>query len=118
MDKLFYLNRLQGQAGATRRAIMNSSSPSRYAALLAADYNANEQLGNLIRQAEEYDLAQRKAVEEFNRGTEMANSEMGIKAAMANQQAKAAADKARLTGITTARTMRDKIDAQRAAALS
>ena len=67
-DRNFYLNKLNAQAGATRRAIMNTTSPSRNAALLAADYNAQGRLGDLARQAEEYNLAQRQAVETFNRG--------------------------------------------------
>lgn len=56
-DRNFYLNKLNAQAGATRRAIMNTTSPSRNAALLAVDYNAQGRLGDLARQAEEYNLA-------------------------------------------------------------
>ncbi len=117
-DRNFYLNKLNAQAGATRRAIMNTTSPSRNAALLAADYNAQGRLGDLARQAEEYNLAQRQAVETFNRGTNMANAEMGLKAAMANQEAQQKARSARLSGVAQAMTMRDAVDARRGASMS
>ena len=117
-DRNFYLNKLNAQAGATRRAIMNTASPSRNAALLAADYNAQGRLGDLARQAEEYNLAQRQAVETFNRGTDMANAEMGLKAAMANQEAALKARSSRLSGIAQAMAVRDAVDARRGAGIS
>ena len=117
-DRNFYLNKLNAQAGATRRAIMNTTSPSRNAALLAADYNAQGRLGDLARQAEEYNLAQRQAVETFNRGTNMANAEMGLKAAMANQEAALKARSSRLSGVAQAMAVRDAVNARRGASIS
>lgn len=117
-DRNFYLNKLNAQAGATRRAIMNTISPSRNAALLAADYNAQGRLGDLARQAEEYNLVQRQAVETFNRGTNMANAEMGLKAAMANQEAALKARSSRLSGVAQAMAVRDAVDARRGASMS
>lgn len=117
-DRNFYLNKLNAQAGATRRAIMNTTSPSRNAALLAADYNTQGRLGDLARQAEEYNLAQRQAVETFNRGTNMANAEMGLKAAMANQEAALKARSSRLSGVAQAMAVRDAVDARRGASMS
>ena len=117
-DRNFYLNKLNAQAGATRRAIMNTTSPSRNAALLAADYNAQGRLGDLARQAEEYNLAQRQAVETFNRGTNMANAEMGLKAAMANQEAALKARSSRLSGVAQAMAVRDAVDARRGASMN
>lgn len=117
-DRNFYLNKLNAQAGATRRAIMNTTSPSRNAALLAADYNAQGRLGDLARQAEEYNLAQRQAVETFNRGTDMANAEMGLKAAMVNQEAALKARSSRLSGVAQAMAVRDAVDARRGASIS
>ena len=117
-DRNFYLNKLNAQAGATRRAIMNTISPSRDAALLAADYNAQGRLGDLARQAEEYNLAQRQAVEQFNRGTNQANAEMGLKAAMANQEAALKARSSRLSGVAQAMAVRDAVDARRGASMS
>lgn len=117
-DRNFYLNKLNAQAGATRRAIMDTTSPSRNAALLAADYNAQGRLGDLARQAEEYNLAQRQAVETFNRGTNMANAEMGLEAAMANQEAALKARSSRLSGVAQAMAVRDAVDARRGASMS
>ena len=118
LDRNYYMSRLNAQAGATRRAIMNSTSPSRNASLLAADYNNQLATGNLARQAEEYNLAQRQAVEQFNRGTNQANSEMGLQAAMANQRALMNTRNARLSGIAQAMALRNDIDARRAASMS
>lgn len=117
-DRNFYLNKLNAQAGATRRAIMNTTSPSRNAALLAADYNAQGRLGDLTRQAEEYNLAQRQAIETFNRGTNQVNAEMGLKAAMANQEAALKARSSRLSGVAQAMAVRDAADARRGTSMS
>lgn len=117
-DRNFYLNKLNAQAGATRRAIMNTTSPSRNAALLAVDYNAQGRLGDLARQAEEYNLAQRQAIETFNRGTNQANAVMGLKAAMANQEAALKARSSRLSGVAQAMAVRDAVDARRGASMS
>lgn len=117
-DRSFYLNKLNAQAGATRRAIMNTTSPSRNAALLAVDYNTQGRLGDLARQAEEYNLAQRQAVETFNRGTNQVNAEMGLKAAMANQEAALKARSSRLSGVAQAMAVRDAVDARRGASMS
>nr|DAI06250.1 MAG TPA: hypothetical protein [Crassvirales sp.] len=117
-DRNFYLTKLNAQAGATRRAIMNTTNPARNAALLAADYNAQSKLGDLARQAEEYNLSQRQAVEQFNRGTNQANAEMGLKAAMANQDAQIRARSSRLSGIAQAMSLKDTIKARRDAAIS
>lgn len=118
LDRNYYINRLDAQAGATRRAIMNTTSPSRNAALLAADYNAQGRLGDFARQAEEYNMAQRQAVAQFNRQTNLSNAEMGLKAAMANQEAQQKARSARLSGVAQAMTMRDAVDARRGASMS
>ena len=117
-DRNFYLNKLNAQAGATRRAIMNTTSPSRNAALLAVDYNAQGRLGDLARQAEEYNLTQRQAVETFNRDTNQANAEMGLKAAMVNQEAALKARSSRLSGVAQAMAVRDAVDARRGASMS
>ena len=117
-DRDFYINKLNAQSGATRRAIMNTAGPARNAAILAADYNAQGRLGDLARQAEEYNLAQRQAVENFNRGTNTTNAEMGLRAAMANQSAQQQARAGRLSGIMQAMAVRDAIDTRRNASMN
>ena len=114
LDRNYYINKLNAQAGATRRAIVNQSGGNRataLAGLLAADYNAQSALGDLARQAEEYNFNQRKDVETFNRGTNQFNSEMGLKASIANQ----ANDKLRLQARTTQAQLRDQADARSSA---
>lgn len=120
-DRNYYINKLNAQSGATRRAIVNQSAGNRataLAGLLAADYNAQGKLGDLARQAEEYNLAQRQAVGQFNRGTNQANAEMGLKAAMANQEAALKARSSRLSGVAQAMTVRDAVDARRGTSMS
>ena len=75
LDIWYEQNALNAQARATDRAIMNQSSPSRMAGLLANGYNSQLASGNLFRQAQEYNDALRQRVEEFNRGTDQYNSE-------------------------------------------
>ena len=114
LDRNYYINRLNAQAGATRRAIVNQSGGNRataLAGLLAADYNAQNTLGNLARQAEEYNFNQRKEVEAFNRGTNQFNSEMGLKAAIANKEN----DKLRLQARIQQAQLRDQADARSSA---
>ena len=117
LDRLFYANQLGAQAGATRRAILNTSGGNRgtaIAGLLAADYNTQGQLGKLFRQAEEYNIAQREKVAAFNRGTNMFNSEQSLKAAIANRER----DKARIDALVKAAAIRDAVDSRVGAARS
>ena len=88
-DRLFYANQLGAQTAAQRRAIENAASGNIGAAmagLASAGYNADVALGQLYRQGEEYNLAQRQKVAEFNRGTNMFNSQEDLRAQMANAQ--------------------------------
>lgn len=89
-DRLFYANELGAQQAATNRAIMNQSNGNRgtaMAGLLASGYNSNVGLGKLFREGEEYNLAQRQKVDEFNRATDMFNAEADLKAQLANAEA-------------------------------
>lgn len=120
-DRDYYINKLASQAGATRRAARNLSAGNRATALsslLAADYNAQNNLGNLARQAAEYNFANKEKVETFNRDTDKFNSEMALRAAMANQRALAESAGARLKGTAQAMRMRQNIDDARSNAIS
>ena len=89
-DRDFYTNKLNAQAEANRRAVNQNAGLNRgagMAALLASDYNAQSKLGDLARQAEEFNLAQRQMVEGFNRDTNKTNSQGFLQADMANQNA-------------------------------
>jgi hypothetical protein len=108
-DRDYYINKLNAESGAARRAIINQASGNRgnaMAGILAADYNAQNQLGALARQAEEYNLAQRQKVAEFNRGTNMFNTEGMFKADTANQAAKMQARSTLLQGTMQAERLR------------
>lgn len=125
LDRNYYTNKLNAQSGAARRAIVNQSAGNRAAALaglVASDYNAQSGLGNFVRQAEEYNQGQRERVAAFNRGTNQANAEMGLKAAMANQSAFANLRYYRLRGTLAAAQMRENAkrlaDANRSANLT
>lgn len=110
-DREFYINQLNAQSGATRRAILQNAGLNRgagMAAILAADNNAQNQLGNLARQAEEYNLAQRQRVEEFNRGTNQINSQGFLQADTANQGARARTQELGLKGLLAASEMRER----------
>ena len=117
-DRDYYINKLNAESGAARRAIINQASGNRgnaMAGILAADYNAQNQLGTLARQAEEYNLAQRQKVAEFNRGTNMFNTEGMFKADTANQAAKMQARSTLLQGTMQAERLRQAARQQLAA---
>lgn len=110
-DRDFYTNKLNAQAGATRRGILNTSGGNRaqaMAGLLAADYNAQTQMGDLFRKAEEYNLAQRQKVADFNRATNMFNSEGAFKADQVNLTAQRQAMDTYLRGALAASELRQK----------
>lgn len=110
-DRDYYINKLNAEAGATRRALANQSggnSGRAMAGILAADYNAQDRLGDLFRKSEEYNLEQKQKVEDFNRATNQANSQGELQADMANQQAYASARDYALRGIMAAAEMRQK----------
>ena len=89
LDRMFYINQLNKNAAAGRRAVQNTSGGNRAAALagiLATDYNYGESLGQLARQAEEYNQALKERVTGFNRQTNMFNSEQGTKVDMFNSE--------------------------------
>ena len=75
LDIWYEQNALNAQSRATDRALLNQSSPSRMAGLLANGYNSQLSSGNLFRQAQEYNDNLRKQVAEFNGGTDQFNAE-------------------------------------------
>ena len=110
-DRDYYINKMNAEAGATRRNIMNTSGGNRataMAGLLAADNNVLNQIGGLARQAEEYNLAQRQQVEDFNRGTNTTNSQGFLQADIANQKALMDSRGLSLKGTMAATEMRER----------
>lgn len=112
LDRNYYLNQLKGQAGATRRGIMNSGSNagSIMAGLLAADYNAQNAVGSTLMKMEQYNDAQRQKVAEFNRGTDQYNSQAAMSADAQNAQIAQNRDRLKSTLMTQAAQMREAAD--------
>lgn len=110
-DTEYYANQLRSVSGATRRNIMNTSGGNRAAAMagiLASDNNTMNQMGDLYRKAAEYNLEQKHKVADFNRATNITNSEGFLKADMANQSAEAQARALGLEGLMAGYKMREQ----------
>lgn len=110
-DRDYYINKMNAEAGASRRMIANTSGGNRataMAGILAADNNYLNQLGTLAKQAEEYNLAQRQQVEDFNRTTNTTNSQGFLQADMANQKALAEQKEFMLKGTQAVAEMRER----------
>lgn len=117
-DRNYYINRLDASANATRRGLQNTSGGNRanmQAGLLAADYNYGQNLGDLARKAEEYNLAQRQQVEGFNRGTNQYNSEGAMRAAIANRQNDELRMRAAMSAAQLRQAIKDQDSARRSA---
>ena len=101
-DTEYHASQLRALSGATRRNVINTSGGNRAkaaAGILAADNNTMNQMGDLYRKAAEYNLEQKQKVADFNRTTNITNSEGLLKADMANQSAAAQAKALGLEGL-------------------
>lgn len=124
-DRDYYLNKMSSEAGATRRNLLNTSGGNRataMAGLLAADNNYLGKMGELARQAEEFNMQQKQAIADFNRETDSINASGMFQADSANQKAFMEAMSQYLKGMETAAAMREKArltaDAAKSANLS
>lgn len=116
-DTLFYANPLGAEARDTKRSLAASAAGNRGQAMsgiLAADYNYINSLGQLARQAEEYNRNQSKEVSEFNRDTHEFNIEQDIRAQLANAEN----FKLKLNALSQGYGLRDAQDARLSAGLS
>lgn len=112
LDRNYYLNSLQRQAAATRAALRNSGiNPGQVmAGLLAADYNAQNAVGDTLMKMDMYNEQQRQAVEQFNRGTNQYNSQAAMTADAQNAQIAQNRDRLRSSLMTQAAQMREAAD--------
>lgn len=87
-DISFGLNKLAANQAASRRALANTTNnpAALRAAILASDYNYGNQIGEELRRAQEYNDANRKAVADFNRGTNQYNADALFRADQFNAQ--------------------------------
>lgn len=121
LDRDFYINKMNQQTAATRDNIRNTAGGNRavaQAGLLASDYNYGQNLGNMARQAEEYNQAQRERVEGFNRQTNMYNTETGLKAGMFNAESMNNSKRLQLSKAGSVAQMRQAIKDNKNASLS
>lgn len=124
-DRDYYLNRMDAAQNAAMRNVMNTSGGNRataQAGIMALTNNYLDKTGELARQGEEYNLAQRDKVATFNKDTDKFNVTNALAAAEANQRALAAANSAYFSGAANAAEIRQKerlaADAAKSANLS
>jgi hypothetical protein len=121
LDRDYYLNRQSAQTAATRDAVVNASNGNRGAlmnTLAAIDYGGNIAEGALARQAQESDLNQKLQIADFNRSTDIFNTQLAaqadaqlLAAQRYNNQTRAQIDMAKAQ-------MKDAVDARSAAGRS
>lgn len=88
-DVNYMQGRLNAQNSMTQRNILNTASGNRGAALsgiLAANNQFVNNMGDMYRQAIEYNDKQRQMVSDFNRGTNQFNAQQSLQAAAQNAQ--------------------------------
>ena len=107
-DTNFEQNKLAGITAGTQRAVINNSANrgQAIASLLPLYGQELTQLGQLYRSSREYNDTQRKAVADFNRGTDLYNAQFGMQA----DQANANLDAQRANLYTQEANMRDNIE--------
>jgi len=111
LDRDRYVNKLNAQAGATRRAIMNSgTTPSRAAAILASDNSYLGKVGDALIQGEDYNWNRRKDTETFNRETDRFNAEAFNRTA--SDYANAYNSRRQLSANMALQAAREKMDAR------
>lgn len=88
-DVNYAANQLANTSAGNRRAILNSnaSAGARNAMLLAQNFNDQNALGNLYRQAQEYNNQHRAQVSDFNRGTDQFNAQASTQTSQFNTDA-------------------------------
>lgn len=113
IDKNVLVNPILANAAANRRAIQNQSLDPR-AYLLAGNYNTNNAIGNALIQGIQANNQIKSTEAQFNRGTNQANTQMGLQAlAMDQQRAQNI-----LNATAQAGQLRDQLDSARSQAIS
>lgn len=118
LDIWYGQNALNAQSRATDRALLNSSSPSRMAGLIANGYNSQLASGNLFRQAQEYNDALKKQVITHNSGENKTSAQLDMQGQLANQRAVMEAGMHNARYKTFGYQMMDDIDARRNASMN
>lgn len=114
LNTSYMMNRLNAETAGTRRALENMSGGNAAAArnqLAALNRSSQDALGDAFIKAEQYNDNLKRQVEEFNRGTNMFNSQGAMQADSVNAQMQNAYDARRLAAIDQAMRMREASDA-------
>lgn len=115
IDTFSQLNAINSALGAATRSIADQSGGNRgtaTAGMIAALNNTTNNIGEILRQAEDANWNRRTSVADFNSKIDMYNSEQALKAAMANAQAEQETQRLRTSTISDALRLRE---AERAA---
>ena len=120
-DRNYYATKLMNQVAATKRGIVNQSLGNRASAmqgLMAADIATLSKMGDLYRQADDYNNNQRLQAATFNRTTDQFGSELAMKTSAANAELAAKARLSRLEALSKAIAAREAVNARREAAIN
>lgn len=120
-DRNYYAAKLMNQVAATKRGIVNQSLGNRASAmqgLMATDIATLSKMGDLYRQADDYNNNQRLQATTFNRATDQFGSELAMKASAANAELAAKARLSRLEALSKAIAAREAINARRETAIN
>lgn len=120
-DRNYYATKLMNQVAATKRGIVNQSLGNRASAmqgLMAADIATLSKMGDLYRQADDYNNNQRLQAATFNRATDQFGSELAMKTSTANAELAAKARLSRLEALSKAIAAREAVNARREAAIN
>ena len=111
-DINYLANKINSQAGATRRSILNSNTNRGMAnaSLIANDFNTILGLGEAYRQGLEYNQGLKERVATFNRATNQYNSQMGLQADMFNAENKRALLNAKMQELALRETERNNYE--------
>ena len=114
MDTRYAQNQILAQAAGAQEGLKQVSAGNRgqyMAGILGLNQNVGNQLGNLERQSQEYNLNNKYKVEEFNRGINQFNSQQGLAASSQNANTL-------LNSAVRQAVLRDQIDSTSSAAIS
>lgn len=120
-DRNYYATKLMNQVAATKRGIVNQSLGNRASAmqgLMATDIATLSKMGDLYRQADDYNNNQRLQAATFNRATDQFGSELAMKTSTANAELAAKARLSRLEALSKAIAAREAVNARREAAIN
>ena len=121
LDTDYLTNTLDLQQASNRSNIRNMSGGNRataVAGLMASDSAHNSQRGELFRQAQDYNNAQRQKVSEFNRATNQYNADSAYRTTATNAQNTQALNRQRLGAYTYQAQLKDQIDTKLSATKS